>query len=276
MKNYRSRIFTHLVVGLSLTACISTDSSHDPSCDDVPDTITEDIPNSVDLIIDDSTLPHEGIPHGVPNSYLWATGPFSHSESIPPEYHAMVTWGQVYEDVCENPASNTRVQIRDIQAYRLSKQDNQWHLLQSSHRVEGAAYRENFEDDFNKPADIRDEDDGSISVTAGNGYNFHFWTPERTTIDPSDIAAIWTTVQARLVVDDPALPDDRSQARYLLDVGGDLWINLTAEWDGFNNNIDFGMGRFKYVTTGWQSFNMLYMEGGLAEEVIRENPPPVE
>jgi len=120
MNNYQSRIFAYLVVGLSLTACKSTDSFHDPSCDDVPDTITEDIPNFVDLIIDDSTLPHEGLPHGVPNSYLWATGPVSHSESIPPEYHAMVAWGQVYEDVCGNPASNTRVQIRDIQAYRLS------------------------------------------------------------------------------------------------------------------------------------------------------------
>lgn len=275
MQNSVFKCLVYLIMAFGLVSCRNANSVTDASCADAPHTMTNDIPNSVDIIIRDMTLPHEGLPHGVPKSYDWAKGPVSHTESVPERFHAMVAWGQVYEDICGNPAQNTRVQIRDIRSYMLSKQDNQWHLLQSSLRVEGAAYVESFVPPISKPADIRDESDGSISVKAGGGYNFHFFTPTRAVINPNDVAGIFTTVQAKLVVDDLSLPDDRSRARYLLNMGGDLWRNTTVDFDKEENNPDIGMGRFKYVTTGWQSFNMLYMEGGLDENLLRENPPPI-
>ena len=257
-------------------SCGNSNSVTVAPCADVPHTmVTNDIPNSVELIIQDMTLTHEGLPHGVPESYDWFQGPISHTQSVPDRFHAMVAWGQVYEDRCENPASNTRVQIRDIRAYMQSKKDHQWHLLQESQQVDGAAYLESFVPPINKPGDIRYESDGSISVKAGGGFNFHFYTPSRAEIDPSDVAWIFTTVQARLVVDDLSLPDDRSQARYLLNMGGDLWRNTTVDYDTEENSPAIGMGRFKYVTTGWQSFNMLYMEGGLDANLLGENPPPI-
>jgi len=265
----------YVIMVFGLMSCGNGKSVPNASCPDAPQTITSDIPNSVDLIISDMTLPHEGYPHGVPESYDWAQGTVSHSQSVPERFHAMVAWGQVYEDSCGTPAENTRVQIRDIRAYMLSKQDNKWHLLQSSRRVDGAAYKESFVPPINKPGDIRNETDGSISVKAGGGFNFHFYTPTRAVIEPGDVAGIFTTVQARLVVDDSALPDDRKHARYLLNEGGDLWRNTTVEYDKEENSPAIGMGRFKYVTTGWQSFNMLYMEGGLDESRLRENPPPI-
>ncbi len=245
------------------------------SCSDAPQTVSPDIPNSIDLIISDMALPHEGYPHGVPPSYDWAKGAVSASQGIPQRFHAMVAWGQLYEDICGNPADNTRVQVRDIRAYVLSKKDNEWHLLQSSWRVVGAAYKESFVPPINRPGDMRKEPDGSISVKAGGGFNFHFYAPSRAIIDPGDVAAIFTSVQARLVVDDPSLPDDRERARYLLNVGADLWRNETVEYDKEENSPAVGMGRFRYVTTGWQSFNMLYMEGGINTSVLRRYPPPV-
>ena len=176
----------------------------------------------------------------------------------------MTAWGQVYEDEFGNPAQNTRVQITHIKAYMLSKSDRGWWLLQAAKVVEGAAFREDFVDDFNIPGDVRYEADGSISIKAGGGYNFHFWPPQRAGIVPNDIAGIFTTVQARLVIDDSSQPDDRSQARYLLNMGGDYWLGSDA--------AGIGMGRFKYVKTEWMTFNMTT----LSEDDIRENPPPLD
>ncbi len=228
--------------------------------------------NSIATIIDDMQPPHEEMPRGVPKSYDWATKPRVGSNNWK-QFKAMTAWGQLYEAHQGNPATNTRVQIKNIKAYYLSKSDGKWHLLQSSTKVEGAAYREDFTGDINKPADIRYESDSSVSVKAGNGYNYHFWpTTGRAAINPNDVRGMFTTVQARLVVDNPKKRDDRSKARYLLSMGGDYWLNLTVEWDNWKTNEDFGIGKFKYVTTKWQAFNMIT----LPPDQIRRNPPPIK
>jgi hypothetical protein len=225
----------------------------------------------VATIIYDMIPPHEGKPHGV--NYDWASGPRIGMGNNPKGFKALIAWGQLYEDSQGNPATNSRVQISNIKAYMLSKRDGKWHLLQRSRKVEGAAYREDYVGDINKPADIRYESDGSISVKAGQGYNFHFWSPTgRVQIDPNDVAGIFTTVQARLVIDNPQKPDDRSKARYLLSMGGDYWLDLSAQWDNWTTNGDIGIGKFKYVTTKWQAFNMT----NLSPTEIRQNPPPME
>ncbi len=218
------------------------------------------------------TTPHEGMPQGVPTSYNWASKPRVGWGNNPQGFQAMTAWGQLYEAATGNPATNTRAQIRNIRAYILSKRDGQWYLLQSSIKVEGAAYREDYVGDVNRAADIRYEPDGSASVKAGQGYNFHFWPPGRASIDPNDVAGIFTTVQARLLIDNPQQVDDTSQARYLLSMGGDYWLNLTAKWDNWKTNGDIGIGKFKYVTTGWRAFNMTT----LSSDQIRQNPPPLE
>ncbi|MCU0513783.1 MAG: hypothetical protein MUE40_14590 [Anaerolineae bacterium] len=230
--------------------------------------------NSVALIAEDMRLPHESLPHGVPLSYDWQPGPrIGYGNEPPPDFSAFIVWGQVYEAAEGNPARNTRVQLRDIEAYYLSATTGRWYLLQFARRVEGAAYVEDFVDNVSVPADVREEAGGSISVTAGDGYNFHFWSElGRVTIDPTDIAGIFTTVQARLIVDDPARPDDREQARYVLSVGGDYWRSLAAEWSADWTTVgDAAIGRFRYVTPEWQSFNMTTVSAA----VLCANPPPL-
>lgn len=229
--------------------------------------------NSIKTIIYDMQPPHEGLPQGVPKSYNWAFGPRVGMGKNSQGFRAMIVWGQLYEAAEGKPVSNTRVQIRDIKAYILSKRDGKWHLLQSSRRVEGNAYREDFVGDINKPADIRYEQDGSISVKPDKGYNFHFWCANgKVPIDPNNVGGIFTTVQARLVVDNPQKPDERAQAPYLLSMGGDYWLNLTAKWDNGKTNADIGIGKFKYVKKEWQAFNMTT----LSPSEIRRNPPPIQ
>ena len=91
-------------------------------------------------------------------------------------------------------------------------------------------------------------------------------------VDPADVGGIFTRVDARLVVDDPSKPDDRDRARFLLDMGGDYWLDAHAAWDHFKTNNDIGIGRFKYVRADWQTFTM----STLSEAEIRKNPPPLD
>ena len=245
------------------------ESGEPPTSEDGSCTDTE---NSVATLISDMEEPHEAQPRGVPESTGWAIEPRVGMGNDPGDWQAMIAWGQFYAPTDGNPATNIRVQIRDIKAYYLSKADNQWYLWQESEVVEGAAYVEDFVDDESIPADIRTEDEGVSVAPAGEGYNFHFWTPYRTAIDPDDIAGVFTTVEARLIVDDPNEPDDRDEARIILDIGGDYWATMDAQWDQWKTNGDIGIGRFKFVTNCWQSFNM----HTLSPEALRENPPPLD
>ena len=246
--------------------------------------------NSIEIIIDDMRLPHEGIPNGVPLEDGWALEPRISMGNQPNNYKALLAWGHLYEDTTGNHTINTRVQIRNIKGYYLSKSDGQWHLLQSSYDVDGRYFLESYAGNENIEADVRNEPDGSISVTAGNGYNFHFWTQvrnyrisqcdstelsltPRTCINSDDIAGIFTTFQARLILQDPSMPDDRDQARYIIGAGADYWIDLDTQWGGYCvNNCEIGIGRLKYVKKYWQSFNMITMP----EIEIRSNPPPID
>jgi hypothetical protein len=142
-----------------------------------------------DEIINDMLLPHEGLPHGVPSNYDWQSKPRKGAPEPAPGWTAAIAWGQVYEWAGGNPATNTRIQIKDLAMYYLSKKDNQWRRLQSAVRVSGANYCEDFAGDVNKPANTRVEKDGSISVNCGGGYNYHFWPNSgRITIPANDVA----------------------------------------------------------------------------------------
>ena len=226
---------------------------------------------TLEEIINDMVLPHEGLPHGVPSGFDWQSKPRKGAPEPGPGWTAAIAWGQVYEWAGGNTATNTRIQIKDLAMYYLSKNDNEWHLLQSAVRVSGANYIEDFAGDVNKPANIRVETGGSISTTCGDGYNFHFWPNSgRISIPADDVAGCFVTVKARLVVNDSNLPDDRDKARYLMSVGGDWWQSLTAQWDNWKTNWDIGIGRFRYITPEWKSFNMY----SVPADTLRNNPPP--
>jgi hypothetical protein len=100
---------------LSLLSCQKEISSAQP-------TIT--VANSVEQILDNMKLCHEAIPHGVPSSFDWRKCPRVDYGNNPGEMTAMIPWGQVYEEIGGSKSSNTRVQIRNLRTYYLSKKDN--------------------------------------------------------------------------------------------------------------------------------------------------------
>lgn len=221
---------------------------------------------------------HEGIPHGVPLDYDWAQKP-RFGDGPKDNYPKYTAWGQVYEDAEGNPADNTRVQIRNMVSYYFSRKEQKWIKLQGEGKIEGAAYPESFGKGLGTcPHIARDESEngGGASVTAGKGYNFHFWPSEaRIDVVPSDIEAIYTTLEARLILDDEKGEDDRDTARYLMSVGGDFWIVDGNGSGGDNHNFDFAVGRFRYITNEWQRFSGWRTDDKTGDLFIK-NPPPVD
>ena len=216
--------------------------------------------------------PNEATPHGVPLSFEWAHGPVVIMGNNPRGWRAITSWGAVYIPANGNPATNTRVNIRDMQTYFLQKSSGKWLLLQNTSTPTGAAYREDFSEDSNKPADIRLEPDGTISATAGDGFNFHFYPKTRASINPNDMGGIVVVLQARLLVGDAGKPDDRASAKYLCGSGADYYPDLIGGWPGnasFNPGV--AIGKLKFVKPQWRSFAMTTLSKGQ----LQRNPPPV-
>lgn len=229
------------------------------------------IENTIAEIIGDMQLPHEAKPSGVPDHFDWSSGPRLGYGNHPPEgWLAMITWGQVYKDEYPLSAFNTRVQLKNLQAWYLSASSNEWIEWSQTSEISGAYYLEDFAEDYNEPASIRKENEG-ISIQLKEGFNFHFWpTSGRVNIDPEDIKGVWISVQSRLILDRVNDVDDRKDANFLLSVGGDYWENRSAKWDYWTTNGDIGIGRFRYIDTKWRTYNMHTMQA----DSIRQNPPP--
>jgi len=253
---YVNQIFmkVKLLTGLILSIFIACGSSEDPAVEYISS-------DTQQVIINDMRLDHEAVPHGIPDTYNWKYKPrVGYGNNCPGEWNSFITWGQVYvdetQDNAENPAPNTRVEIKNMRALLLTKA-GKWVVLQDAQKINGANYAEDFVDDANKPADIWRLGDGSISITAGQGYNFHFFPDARVTVSPDNIKGIVVMMSARLVLNNPTGEDDRARSTYLLSAGADYWRSPTANWSAdWSNNGDVGIGRFKRVTPEWLTYYM--------------------
>jgi hypothetical protein len=263
-----------ILVAIAAVALFIVPTSHSafaPEALGIPGTQTISVASQ---IAGDMTGPNEGHPHGVPLSYDWATGP-TEGNSVNPSasWKAATAWGLAYEAEEGNRAKNTRVNIRRMRFYLLQKSTNKWTLLQYTSTPNGGMYVEDFACDADRPADIRKESDGSISVTAGGGYVFHFYPQERARIDFQDIAGIITIFEARLILGNPNGPDDRGSSRYLAGSGGDYWPDIVGGLSGGGTIAPpIGGGKLKYVQAYWRSFAMTT----LTEGQLAANPPPVD
>ena len=226
------------------------------------------------IFVEDMTIPNAIKPHGIEGAD-WARGPrVGQGDTWPEGWTCGTMWGQIYFASDGSPATNVRVQIRETSYWILSRQDGRWKRVQHSVTPEGSAYREDFVNDENLAADARREPDGSVSIKLVPGHNYHFWPsePGRVTVDTSDVAGQASMFLARLVIDDPAKPDDRDKARLIGSCGGDHWRAHGAPWKSdWSNNGDWAIGRFKLVTTKWQPFTACT----LPPESIRRNHPPL-
>jgi hypothetical protein len=225
------------------------------------------------LLKRDMTGKHEGRMHGVPSSYNWAKHPRVGVGNQPERhgFHAISAWGQIYEDLHGSPARNVRVSCRDISIWILSKRTGKWRRCNSSKRINGANYVEDFNGNASIPASLRDEPHGAVSATLGGGYNFHLYsTRARATINPSDVAGVVSVYSARVIMDDPSGVDERHLARYLASAGADYWVD---QYVGASPGTvsDVGIGKARYLTPDWMTLTM----STLSLRKLQEHPPPL-
>jgi hypothetical protein len=209
---------------------------------------------------------HEGVLHGVPLDYEWAKGPRVQAATPPAGMTAVLMWGQVYAEAGGVVPANVRVAFRNLQTCVLTSSG--WKNL-TTRGLDGAHFVEDFAKNASVPWDIRSEPDGSRSVDMRPGYNIHFYPAARAPL-PASVLGVFTSVQARLVLTDPAGPDNRERARWLCNVGADWWRDLTVPYGDGSNNPGVGQGRFQYLSSAWQAFNF----HTLTAAQVAANPPP--
>ena len=218
----------------------------------------------------DMANPNEAHPHGVPSDYDFYSGPVITMGNSPAGNTAIEFWGGCYVGPSGNPATNTRVNVRHVQVYWLKRSTNTWIQGLSSNQFDGGYYTEDFFTDFGTSLDFRTEPDGTLSFTTVSGKVAHFYAPwPRILFSPSDFIGIVTLCEARLIVADATKTDDRSIARFLVDVGGDYYPSATGA--GIDKNPGIAGGCFKYVRSDWRSFAMTT----LTQAQIDANPPPI-
>ncbi len=252
-----------LIIFLIVNGCTKKDDSKPV----IPKPV---IPKSIQVIIDDMTLAGDACGHGT-EAMDWGCGginPHYAGATVPNKnnkgnwWQAMTNWGQVYIKRGASQAStNTRVQIRNLTTKFLNSHDSIWQTVQSG-TFGGAAYVEDFKDNSNKGADIRDEsgNQGGLSMIVGEGnyagYNYHFYTNGRAQVDVNTIIGVFTTAEMRLIKADTNGTDDRDQSKYIAGIGADWWLNTSTGWlPDWSANSGIGGGRWKYITNEWQSFN---------------------
>jgi len=253
-----NKLWMILLAGVILFSCSTTEVNTD-----------EGIRLSRDELINDMFLPSEGVPAGVPDWIDWKHGPrVNYGIYVPEDWNAIYVWGQVYADA-EQPNPDVdfplaRVHLKDLQLY-IYRGNGTWSLVQNARDPTGDSFVEDFEDNVNKPADIRKEPGGGISIQAGSGFNFHFYPNRKTRINPDDIEGVFAVCKARLIGTESydTLP------KYLINIGGDYWRNTSANWaPDYENNDDIAIGRFKYITTEWQYFTMHTFSLEEAEDIV--------
>jgi hypothetical protein len=263
--------------------------------------------NTVDTVISDMSLLNDMALAGVPSGPGWATGPGHVVMGNDPRgsrtpdwwtpanrrykskdyWTTVLPWFVVFDGVGHD-ASNTRVQIRNLKVFVKRRSDGQWTLVGASTQVSGELYPKHLQGDATRKPDERREPDGSTSVKApGGNLAYHGWCCGKLAIDAPDVAAVFVTLQARLVPDHADQPDDRQQARLLIQMGADYYPDRNTPVSAFapaSYNPGVGVSRAKRVTETWRAFNFATLDvgvqdpGGAAISVaeFRSAPPPLE
>ncbi|MFY8004113.1 MAG: hypothetical protein ACOVNR_04690 [Chitinophagaceae bacterium] len=232
------------------------------------------ISSKLQTVINDMKGSHESKLNGVPLSYNWSLKPRINFGNKPPKgWTAMLPWGQVYRDSKPIRTKNTRIQIKNLQAWYLDTL-NKWHLWGNTSDLYGKNFNEDYIDNKNIDAAIKQERSGGISIKLIEGFNFHYWRRRgRYSINPTNIKGVWISAEARLIVEDIKQKDDRKLANFLMGVGADYWMDTTALWDNFKTNGDIAIGKLKYIKREWQTFNMHTLD---ENTLINYPPPPIK
>ncbi len=277
------------------------------------------IANSVSTVIGDMTGDNDGVIDGVldPNGlpYRWQQNPdpaqlamgasprgdhaptwFKNSGAVPSAYkdsdywNAFTHWFVLFEEQ-GNTSANARVEVRNCEAYYLSKSTGNWvQILTTTNATAYKVTKDKLQWSGNLDADDKTttaEGATSIRLRANQDYVYHGeWAHIRTNIAAfaSDIDAIYCTMQARLVQHNTA--QTLGNALWMVQAGADYWPEVETNVSEIGFTPGVGLSRSKRLTADWQSFNFATVQITRAEGTapatdqyitqaeFTTNPPP--
>ena len=208
---------------------------------------------AADSVVDSMAFPVEANPHGVPLAFGWPVRPLVQWGNDPHGFNRALPWLQVFEAAEGTGSTNTRVEVFRLYGrvlYIGGAMDGRWGGTATAAPAKGAMYPEDFSSNDTVPGNLRREPDGGVSVLIGAaaGKVFHTWTDDMIPLDPVHVGCLYATFQARLVVDDPGKPDDRTQARFVAGAGVDYWDNT------FTHNSGAVIGQIRRVVSEYRTF----------------------
>jgi hypothetical protein len=259
--------------------------------------------NSLDTIVDDMRLVNDAPLAGVPAGPGWAVGPGYVIMGNNPRGSGTPSWWQpadttyksdaywnvilpwiVLFDGVGNAATNTRVEMRDLQVYAKSRASGAWSRIQDPSNVVGELYPKHLQGDVTSTPDQQVNGNVTSVRPPGGDLLFHGWGTMRD-IDAPDVKAIFVTMQARLAVGANG-SDDRAAAKYLIHVGADYYPTAGTRVSAFTPSSylpGVGVSRAKLVTNEWRAFNFSTLDvakqdpgGSISEAELRAAPPPLE
>ena len=219
----------------------------------------------------DISMPHEQIPAGVPSNYSWWAVPVIQAGNNPGSAFVNANpWGQVYESNLGNPYPGDKVEVRDLQAWVLSKATNTWSALYSTPpTIGGAEFPQNFQGSSVGGNIDTKSDPGAIEVAPDPGRLFHFYpNVARATVNPTDINGVISVARVRL-----ADQNEKNPCPGLIaNVGFDYWAGPTS-----GTVAGCGQGRFKIVKRDWRvlTFTTLTLSQIQAMHLGSTGAPPV-
>jgi hypothetical protein len=255
------------------------DSSADDS-DDGEASSSGSSGNIVDTLISDMSEMNDLPLKGVNPKYGFARGPgynLAGTDSGGANY--VLPWFVQFEGE-GNGAWNTRVEMRNLRLFVKSHSTGEWSRLINSNRFSGIQCDQG-SNYFHCPQQAQVQDSGdSASTLPLSNLNLHGWWGGREPIESWDMAAMVISLDARVIKNSDGGVDDRSKAKYLIQVGADYYPT-NASHDRILEAV--GVSRAKLVTSDWQTFTFSTLGdvgkqepgGGISSSDLRKNPPPL-
>lgn len=203
---------------------------------------------SIASVIADMSRPGEAFPTGVPLTKAWARSARVNLGNRPGRFAAVVPWAQVMQGP-GNHSPNADVEVDNFRLLIALKGEHTWREMSTPGCVAGGLFPVTYTNDSSTRLYTADLG-GKCIVRAVAGQSAHFWPQKgRVPLPNGKIAGLVVLLHARLS------PCDQRQ-RYLLSVGADYWLDMTARWDHFKTNGDAAIGRMKWLTCSYRWFSM--------------------
>jgi hypothetical protein len=227
----------------------------------------------MDAIIQNTPGHSEGYPVGVPRAYAWCSGASkSENDGPPPDFTAVVGWGQVYPEMGATPPDQDRIatiEIANAKTFVRFRQSRVWVLVQdqATMSVAGAYFAADFSpNQASIPMEPAAQPNRGITINSPPaGHNAHFWIGPRGMYPAGGVDDVYVEMSIRT---------SDANTKFVANIGADWWRDARAEFvEGFANNPGVGMSNWISLSTEWST---LRFYSSSTEALLAAPPPPLE